>query len=200
MSTHDDLRDLREADRRVLAVTTAVVEQVRSDQLDLPTPCTGWVLRDLLRHMVGNNNGFAAAALGAPPEVEVWDGAGVTDPVGDFAASAKRVVEAFASVEPLTGTFAVPGYGDVPAGQAVGMHFIDYLAHGWDVAVSIGVDAGLDEGACDAVLRIGSAWPLDSPRIWGPDAAFGYRVEVPADAPVADRMLGFLGRSPSWPE
>jgi len=75
------------------------------------------------------------------------------------------------------------------------MHFIDYLAHGWDVAVSIGVDPGLDEEACDTVLRIGSAWPLDSTAIWGPDAAFGYRVEVPADAPVADRMLGFLGRT-----
>lgn len=194
-----DVRDLREPDRRVLAVTTGIVERVRADQLDLPTPCEGWSVRDLLAHMVGNNNGFAAAALGEPPLTEVWDGVDVTDSVGEFAASAKRVDAAFASVEPLTGTFAVLGYGHVPAGQAVGMHFIDYLAHGWDVAVSIGVDAGLDEEACAAVLRIGSAWPLDSPAIWGPDAAFGYRVEVPADAPVADRMLGFLGRSPSWP-
>lgn len=149
--------------------------------------------------MTGNNNGFAAAALGEPPLAEVWDGVALVDPVGEFAASAKRVDEAFASVEPLTGTFAVLGYGDVPAAQAVGMHFIDYLAHGWDVAVSIGVDPGLDERACDAVLRIGSSWPPDSPAIWGPDAAFGYRVEVPEDAPVADRMLGFLGRSPAWP-
>lgn len=194
-----DLRDLREPDRRVLAVTTGIVEQVRADQLDLPTPCAGWSVRDLLAHMVGNNNGFAAAALGEPPDAAVWDGVDVTDPVGEFAASAERVNAAFASVTPLTGTFAVLGYGKVPAGQAVGMHFIDYLAHGWDVAVSIGVDAGLDEQACAVVLRIGSAWPRDSPAIWGPDAAFGYRVEVPADAPVAARMLGFLGRSPSWP-
>ena len=183
----------------MLAVTTGVVGQVRPDQLDLPTPCEGWVVRELLRHMVGHNNGFAAAALGAPPDVEVWDGAGVTDPVGEFAASAKRVADAFASVEPLAGRFAVLGYGHVPAGQAVGMHLIDYLAHGWDVAVSIGVDAGLDDQACATVLRIGAGWPLDSPKIWGPDAAFGHRVEVPADASVADRMLGFLGRSPSWP-
>jgi len=194
-----DLRDLREPGRRVLAVTTGIVEQVRADQLDLPTPCAGWSVRDLLAHMVGNNNGFAAAALGEPPVVEVWDGVAVTDPVGEFAASARRVDVAFASVEPLTGTFAVLGYGDVPAGQAVGMHFIDYLAHGWDVAVSIGVDAGLDEQACAAVLAIGSNWPPDSTAIWGPDAAFGYRVAVPEDASVADRMLGFLGRSPSWP-
>ncbi|MFI7673527.1 TIGR03086 family metal-binding protein [Actinophytocola sp. NPDC049390] len=195
-----DLRDLREPDRRVLAVTTGIVEQVRDDQLDLPTPCDGWTVADLLRHMVGNNNGFAAAALGEPPAAEVWDGVHVTDPVGEFAASAARVDDAFAAVEPLAGTFAVLGYGDVPAGQAVGMHFIDYLTHGWDVAVSIGADPRLDEEACAAVLRIGSGWPLDSPKIWGPGTAFGYRVEVPDDAPVADRMLGFLGRSPRWPK
>ena len=194
-----DLRDLREPDRRVLAVTTGIVAQVRADQLDLPTPCEGWTVADLVRHMVGNNHGFAAAALGEPPRAEVWDGVEVTDPVGEFAASATRVDDAFASVEPLTGTFAVLGYGDVPAAQAVGMHFIDYLTHGWDVAVSIGVDPQLDEEACAAVLRIGAGWPLDSPKIWGPGTAFGYRVEVPDDAPVADRMLGFLGRSPSWP-
>lgn len=194
-----DLRDLRGPDRRVLAVTTGIVEQVRPEQLGVPTPCDGWTVADLLRHMVGNNNGFAAAALGEPPSADVWDGVDVSDPVGEFAASAKRVGDAFAAVEPLGGTFAVLGYGDVPAGQAVGMHFIDYLAHGWDVAVSIGVDPGLDDDACQAVLDIGAGWPLDSPKIWGPGTAFGYRVDVPADAPVADRMLGFLGRSPAWP-
>ena len=199
MSIALDLRDLREANRRVLATTTGIVAQVRAGQLDLPTPCDGWSVRDLLRHMVGNNNGFAAAALGAQPDAAVWDGVDVTDPVGEFPASAERVVAAFASVEPLGGTFAVLGYGDVPAAQAVGMYFIDYLAHGWDVAVSIGVDPRLDEEACAAVLRIGAAWPRDAPSIWGPDAPFGHRVEVSADAPVADRMLGFLGRSPAWP-
>jgi uncharacterized protein (TIGR03086 family) len=194
-----DVRDLREPDRRVLAVTGGIVARVRPDQLDLPTPCAGWTVRDLLRHMVGNNDGFAAAARGAAPSAEVWDGVAVRDPVGEFGPSARRVVEAFAAVEPLRGRFAVPGFGAVPAAQAVGMHFIDYLVHGWDVAVSVGVDPGLDEEACATVLRIGAAWPPDSPAIWGPDGAFGHRVEVAADAPVADRMLGFLGRSPAWP-
>jgi uncharacterized protein (TIGR03086 family) len=191
--------DLRELDRRVLAVTTGIVEQVRTDQLGRPTPCAGWSVLDLLRHMAGNNLGFAAAARGGPPAAEVWDGVHVADPAGEFPATAKEVVDAFAAVEPLTGTFAVLGYGNVPAAQAVGMHLIDYLAHGWDVAVAIGADPRLDEEACSTVLAIGAGWPRDSPAIWGPDAAFGHRVGVARDAPVADRMLGFLGRSPSWP-
>jgi uncharacterized protein (TIGR03086 family) len=201
MSDTDQLdpRDLREADRRVLATTTGIVARVNADQLDLPTPCDRWSVGDLLTHMVGNNNGFAAAARGAPPEATVWDGVDVTDPVGEFPASARRVVAAFASVQPLAGTFAVYGFGDVPAGRAVGMHFVDYLAHGWDVAVSVGVDPGLDEAACAAVLRLGAGWPRDSPAVWGPEGVFGHRIEMPENAPVVDRMLGFLGRSPTWP-
>jgi uncharacterized protein (TIGR03086 family) len=191
--------DFRELDARVLAVTTGIVEQVRPGRLDGPTPCAGWTLRDLLRHMVGNNHGFADAALGGPADADVWDGTGVGDePHREFAASARRVTEAFASVEPLAGTFAVHGFGAVPAPNAVEMHLVDYLAHGWDVAVSIGADPGMDEEACLAVLKIGAAWPRDSPRIWGPGAPFGPRVEVPESAPPADRVLGLLGRSPSW--
>jgi uncharacterized protein (TIGR03086 family) len=191
--------DMRELDARALTATTRLVEQVKPAQLDGPTPCAGWTLRDLLRHMVGNNNGFAEAAIGKPGEQDVWDGAGVgAEPQREFAASARRVTDAFSSVEPLAGEFDIPGYGMVPAPAAVEMHFIDYLTHGWDVAVSIGADAGLDEESCLAVLRIGDAWPKDSARIWGPGRAFGYRVEVPDDASPADRMLGFLGRDPSW--
>lgn len=192
---HMDKRDL---DARALAATTRIVERVRAEHLDGPTPCAGWTLRELLRHMVGNNDGFADAALGKPADPAVWDGIAVgDDPQELFAASARRVEDAFGSVR-LTGKFDVHGYGAVPAATAVEMHFIDYLTHGWDVAVSIGVDPELDEQSCLAVLEIGAAWPPDSDRIWGPGQAFGYRVEVPEDAPAADRMLGFLGRSPSW--
>lgn len=190
---------MRELDAHALAATTRIVERVNPARLDGPTPCAGWTLRDLLRHMVGNNNGFADAALGKPGDTGVWDGAGVgPEPQREFAASARRVTDAFRAVEPLEGTFDIPGYGNVPAQTAVEMHLIDYLTHGWDVAVSIGVDPELDERSCLEVLRIGAAWPQDSTRIWGPGRAFGYRVAVPEDASPADRMLGFLGRDPSW--
>lgn len=191
--------DLRELDRRSLDVTSRFVDQVRDEHLDRRTPCAGWTLRDLLRHMVGGNNGFADAAQGRPADAAVWDGEGIgDDPRAEYAASATRVVTAFRSVEPLDGTFEVHGYGAVPAPTAVGMHLIDYLAHGWDVAVSIGAEPVLDEESCVAVLRIAEGWPRDSARIWGPGAPFAHRVEVPADASPQDRMLGLLGRSPSW--
>jgi uncharacterized protein (TIGR03086 family) len=77
------------------------------------------------------------------------------------------------------------------------MHFVDYLTHGWDVARAIGAPDELDADLCAAVLEMGRRWPEGS---WGPGAPFGRQVVVPLDASAQDRMLGFLGRSPCWPD
>jgi uncharacterized protein (TIGR03086 family) len=151
--------------------------------------------------MTANNHGFADAAAGRPGDPQVWAG----PPLGDdwqaeYQDSARRVAKAFADDAVLDRTVEVPGYGTMPGSRAVGMHFIDYLVHGWDVARSIGQDPALDEESCRTVLTMGQRWP-DIPQIWGgPGAPWGNRVAVADDAPAADRMLGFLGRSPNWPD
>ncbi|HET9142326.1 TIGR03086 family metal-binding protein [Actinophytocola sp.] len=191
--------DIQALDRRALDAADAVVGRVRDADLDRPTPCAGWDLRALLVHMAGNNNGFAVAAAGAPADPDVWQGVGLeADPTGAYAASARRVRAAFEPDDVLDRTFTVHGFGDFPGATAIGMHFIDYLAHGWDVAVTIGAEPVLDPELCLAVLRIGSRWPPGSAAIWGPGAPFGHPVPVADDAPPAHRMLGFLGRSPVW--
>jgi uncharacterized protein (TIGR03086 family) len=189
--------DILDFDMQVLNNANRIVARVRTDQLGLPTPCTEWDLRALLVHMAGNNNGWAEAAEGKPPSAAVWAGAGLeADPVGEYQKSADRVAAAFAEDNLLERTFEVHGFGAFPGPTAIGMHFIDYLVHGWDVATAIGVDARLDPACCAAVLRIGQSWRKGSPSIWGPGAPFGYPVAVPDDAPPDQRMLGFLGRAP----
>jgi len=193
--------DIREFDRRALEATGRVVSQVTEDQLGAPTPCAEWDLRALLVHMTGNNNGFADAAEGRPTDPAVWAGAGAGDDlVGDYLKSADRVRAAFAAEGVLDRNLDVHGYGLYPAPTAIGMHFIDYLVHGWDVAKAIDVDHSLDPELCLAILKIGAGWPKDSPTIWGPGAPFGKRIPVPDDAPPDHRLLGFLGRSPTWPD
>ncbi len=197
------LTDHRSLDWLAVSAASRIVAGVRDEHLNLLTPCAGWRVRDLLRHMVGNNRGFVAAALGAPPDRFVWDGLELDSAIDlphEWERSADEVVSAFAGLTRPEDTLAIPGYGDVPAMQAVRMHFIDYLVHGWDVAVSIGAEPQLDDEACREVLRIAARWPVGSPEIWGPDAPFGEPVEVDSSAPAGDRMLGLLGRTPSWPE
>jgi uncharacterized protein (TIGR03086 family) len=200
--------EIREFDRRALEGTGRVVAQVTEDRLGAPTPCAGWDLRTLLVHMAGNNNGFAEAAEGRPADPAVWAGEGIAegtagrtgaDVVGEYRKSAQRVAAAFAAPGVLDRNLEVHGFGSFPAQVAIGMHFIDYLVHGWDVAKAIDVDHPLDPELCRAVLKIGAGWPPDSPAIWGPGAPFGKRVPIPEDASPEHRMLGFLGRTPRWP-
>src|SRR2546430_8329475 len=192
--------DIRTLDRRALDATGRIMVQVSPDRLDAPTPGAEWDLRALLVHMAGNNNGFAEGADGRAADPAVWTGRKLgADVIGEYLKSADRVRSAFADDELLGRTIAVHGFGTYPSQDAIGMHFIDYLVHGWDVARAAGVEYPLDEELCLAVLAMGEAWPAGSPRIWGPGAPFGHPVPVPDGAPAFARMLGFLGRSRDWP-
>jgi uncharacterized protein (TIGR03086 family) len=180
--------------------SSQAVSLVQVDDLDASTPCEGWCVRDLLRHMVGNNRGFAAALEGRSAEQGVWDGLDLgVDPRPHWDESARRVVSAFAARTSLSGDVPVAGFGVVPVAQAVRMHSIDYLVHAWDVGAALGRKPVLDEDACRDVLAIAESWPAGHPEIWGPAAPFGHPLTVPDSAPAADRMLGLLGRSPTWP-
>src|SRR4051812_49854993 len=64
--------DIRELDRRALAYAGEIVAGVGADRLTAPTPCPDWTLYGLLRHMVGLNEGFAAAARGGGADLTVW--------------------------------------------------------------------------------------------------------------------------------
>jgi hypothetical protein len=70
--TDHDVGDVRELDRRALAAAGEIIAAVRSDDLDKPTPCRRWPLAGLLEHLVSENRGYAASALGAPAIVSIW--------------------------------------------------------------------------------------------------------------------------------
>jgi uncharacterized protein (TIGR03086 family) len=179
---------------------TRMVALVRSENLGAPTPCDAWSVRDLLRHMVGNNRGFAAALEGRPADEAVWDGLDLgVDPRPHWPDSSRRVVAAFAARTSLSGEIPVAGFGVVSVAQAAQMHAIDYLVHAWDVGAALGRAPALEEDACCDVLAIAQSWPPGHPEIWGPGAPFAEPVSVPDTAPAADRMVGLLGRSPTWP-
>ncbi|WP_018350580.1 TIGR03086 family metal-binding protein [Longispora albida] len=191
-----DLSDLREADRRAVEATDDIVGLVTAGHLANATPCAGWDLADLLRHMTGQHRGFAAAARGQAVDVRVWEDVDLgADPVRVYQESAAGVLAAFAEAD-LSRRWALHEFGNVPGSLAVSMHFVDYLVHGWDVARAIGASEELDDELSELALRLGSHWPAGSQQIWGPGAPFGHQVTVPADAPPGQRLLGFLGREP----
>ena len=66
--------------------------------------------------------------------------------------------------------------------------------HTWDLARATGQDDTLDAGYCAELLE-GMIPYEEAMRGSG---QYGPAVPVPDDAPVQDRMLGFIGRDPNW--
>jgi uncharacterized protein (TIGR03083 family) len=122
--------DVRELDRRAVALVTDVVERVRDGDLGRPTPCEGWTVRDLLRHMAAQHRGFAAAARGQGDVAESWapPAGSDTDPVEAHQSAAADVVVAFAAADLDAAELTLPDFGGraFPARQAMSFHAIDY--------------------------------------------------------------------------
>ncbi|MGI8626753.1 MAG: TIGR03086 family metal-binding protein [Geodermatophilaceae bacterium] len=195
--------DLRDLHARVMRASVTVVAQVRTDDLDRPTPCGDWTLAQLLAHMTVQHDGFAAAAGGNGGDPALWEVPPLgPDPVGAYAAAADRVVTAFAQDGVLDQEFALPEISPLttfPARQAIGFHLIDYVVHGWDVAKTIDVQLVLDQEMLDVAIQIAQAVPDGAERL-RPGAAFAPGLPTAEDAPLLDRIVAHLGRSPAWPD
>ncbi|WP_329088157.1 MULTISPECIES: TIGR03086 family metal-binding protein [unclassified Streptosporangium] len=189
--------DVQDLDRRALDIAGEVIAQVTTADLDRPTPCAAWNLGELLWHMVSENRSFAAAA-GTRARWSIEDGGDLgTDPLRAYHDSAAAVTAAFAAPDIYDRQIEVGAFGVFPGRIAIGMHFVDFLVHGWDVAASIGVPYRPDHKLAGSALAVAARWP-DTSQTRGPGAAFGVRVPVPGDAPDFERLLSLLGRSPSW--
>ena len=191
--------------RRVLDVSVGVVNQSARSDLGLMTPCAGWALRDLLAHMIGQNYGFAAAAEAAAAETGRAERAAFADrpvtrdPAAEYAASAEAVVRGFGTDGLLDRSVflaEIRGGVEVPGAAAVGFHLVDYVAHSWDVAVSLGVTVEFDDDVLQTALQVADAVPAQA-KSTAPGAPFAPAVHTTSER-LLDRVLASLGRDPGW--
>jgi uncharacterized protein (TIGR03086 family) len=184
--------NLPEIHEHALGATATVVDGVAERQLDLPTPCDGWSVRELLNHIVGGNFWAAELAVGKTiAEVgDRLDG----DNLGDDLQAAYRTSAAAAKA-----AFNAPGamdapcavsYGPVPGSVYCGHRIVDVVIHGWDLAKATGQDTTLDPELVDAVAAI-VAPQIDMLEGSG---MFGTTVVIASDADAQTRLLSTLGR------
>lgn len=184
--------DIRDLDRRAIESTGAIIDKLSDDQLDLPTPCAKWTVRELIEHMVGNNHRMVARATGEEREP-------TGDARRDYRTSAAALVSTFADDAAMATTFDVPlAGGEIDARAMLTVHFTDVLVHGWDLARSIGADIALDPELAQAAVAAVSRFP-DGSGVWSEEGSvFGPRIAVPEDADPQDRLLGLTGRNRGW--
>jgi len=182
---------------QAFASTASVLVNVKADQLDDPTPCASWTVRDLINHIVGATTFFTVMAeTGQPPS------GGGTPPDftdGDFNATfregAKRAVAAFRADGVMEKIFTLP-FAQLPGSVFVNIAATDTFTHGWDLARATKQPSHLDPALAAQLLEGAKMALPDAMR--GPDgvALFGPRVEVSDSASPADQLAAFLGRTP----
>jgi uncharacterized protein (TIGR03086 family) len=170
----------------------ALVSGVPLDGWDVPSPVPEWEARDVVRHLVGWFPDFlehgAGVVLTPGPSVD-------DDPVGAWRHFYDQVLALLEDPATADKVLSNPHIGDVPLPQAVSQFFTgDVFQHSWDLARATGQDDTMDPERCAAMLAASELYE-DAMRQSG---QYGPRVEVPEDADVQSRLLGFIGRDPLW--
>jgi uncharacterized protein (TIGR03086 family) len=179
---------LVEQHQRARDAFTRVVDAVDPARWDAPSPCTEWDARGVVEHVIG----FHEVLLLRPLEVKAHRPR--DDEVARWQATDAALATALAASGILDRTVAGLGGGGTPVRDLLPALTTDVFVHAWDLARAAGVEFDLDKelsaGALDSALR--SAGTIRS------SGMFDAEVPVPADAPTADRLLGFFGRDPEW--
>ncbi|TQS46485.1 TIGR03086 family metal-binding protein [Cryptosporangium phraense] len=192
-----NLENARDYDSHAVHLSVEVVDRVTAADLGRKTPCTDWDLGDLLAHMATQHRGFAASVQGVPAD---WTVRPIgSDPARAYRTASGQVLAAFAAVSDGDRPCSLPEVspGPLPAALAIAIHAVDYFAHSWDVAATLGLPFTPDEDVADALLPFVSSIPDGEQRTEAGSAFAPGLPPVEGDAP-SDRILRLLGRDPAW--
>ena len=193
MSDADELSLLGEATRYLFGS----VLLVREADLSAPTPCQGWDLRRLLRHLRcsladvtdvlvarefrGGTGADTNAATGTDPVAAVRDGI-----VGFLLASTSV---------PASGRWCEIAGRSLPAKIVVHVGAIEMVLHAWDIAQACRTDRAIPSDLATALLRFSP--PLAEAGVAG--HVFAEPLPAPTTATPGEQLLALFGRRPIGP-
>lgn len=179
---------------RAFASTRAVVGAVSSDQLDAPTPCLSWNVRDIINHLVAGSFWFAGTMnTGSAPRFGDTDYC-VADYVASYDEGIAAALAAFRAPGAMRQTLSLH-FGSMSAPAFLVLATNDAFAHGWDIARALGMSTDLDPDLACQLMEPVVAWIQPANRGADTEMPFGPERIAPADAPVADQLAAFLGRT-----
>lgn len=191
--------DVVDLDAEAVRASVALLAHATAADLALPTPCADWTLHGLITHMAAQHYGFAAASAGDGDPARWRPRRLGGDPVAAYRGSAGAVLAAFRAEGVLGREFPLPEFAAgpaFPARQAIGFHLVDYVAHSWDVARTLGLDVRFAPELLEAALGAALAVPDGDARL-APGAAFAPAV-TRHGGPLLDQVVAALGRDPGW--
>ena len=166
----------------VLAVDEKVIATIAPDQMSQPTPCPDFDVAHEVEHVVNGSQDYAARLTGEQSEEHSHDYRRSDDPASRLRANAASIVAAYRGGSP--GTEVLP----------LDVLLMEFLAHGWDLAVATEQQARFPESAAERALTSGRRMLTLERR----GTSFGPPVEPPEDASSVEQLVAFLGRDPRW--
>jgi len=174
-------------------VSGLFTDRVRGTGLwDCPSPVAAWVARDIVRHLTE----WLPALLSAGSAVELPRGPSPDDdPVAAWQVHCTGVQALLDNPATADRMLTNPHIGTLALDRAIDQFYTpDVFMHTWDLARATGQDDQLDPGFCDQLLA--GMEPMED--VIRSSGQYGPRFQVPADADPQTRLLGFIGRDPSW--
>jgi uncharacterized protein (TIGR03086 family) len=161
---------------------------VPAADLDSPTPCSRWDLRELLDHTIDSLTMLTDAldagadpADGPAPGSTSWDRA-----IADLAARSRR---GWAVPGVMDRTFDLP-IGAQPGPAMASVTLLETVVHGWDISQATGEAADIPDALARPILAFArEAVPADRGDAFAADLGIG-------DTP-SDQLVAFLGRKPA---
>jgi len=193
-----------------LDTARSVVAGIRVDQLDDPTPCAQYDVRALTGHLVSVLERLAVIGRGGDPfGADVMTGVADADWVAEFDRCAADLRQVWADDSLLERVLRLP-WTELPGAIALTIYVNEITVHTWDLATATGQRPEWDDAAIalafDAIQRglpaedrqaqydeVGATMDEDKQGFAPP---FADVVEVPADAPLLDRLVAWNGRQP----
>ncbi len=175
------------------------VHAVPGDQWARPTPDQEWSVADLVWHLVDEHrwaepllSGVDLEAAGAVVADLYPAPAGPGGPglVREWDIASTRSAHAFRAYGALAGTVHI-GRGRAPAPEYLAEMNLDLVVHAWDLGTAISYPEPLPAGVVAAVYDEARAIVDRTPS-----GMFAAPVEVPAGAPLLDRLVALTGRHP----
>lgn len=185
-----NLDDLAHAQNAV----TSIAVGVSPDEWQLPTPCDGWDVAGVLRHLMVGERAFTISLGGTPYDLAAIDADAQTVDLEDlpraYEIGARQLRDALDAADP-DATYPT-GIGPMPPTHIAELRTIEALVHGWDLARGADLPLSVDPAVAERAIAHSRALLERLPEDRSPFAA---PQPVADDAPALDRLVALLGRA-----
>jgi uncharacterized protein (TIGR03086 family) len=176
--------------QRAIRYALGAIQAVTPERLSDPTPCQGWDLRMLLRHVCesvaalqeGLDTGRVALCPGSDDEA-------AADPARIFRARAIRLLDAWTNAARHGRDIDIADQHLADTVMA-GAGALEIAVHGWDISQTCGHHQPIPLDLAVELLTIASLLVPETNR----HPLFAAPVAVPETAEPSERLLAFLGR------